>query len=263
MRRFSFLLLLAATSIAVPVFAQPKTREAATSAEDQKKAQEHFQKARDLYSSGRYGDALSELEIARALDPKAKDLVMNLGIVNEKLAKYDEAITAFRTFLDMDDITPAEKARAEGFIKRIEGAKKEQAARKPPPASSSAPPPSSAPTATPPRPDKTDAPTGRVDGLTIGAGVLAGVGFAAGATFGAFALAKRPKDFTTGRDGSYVDLQSQTDTAHTFAIIADIGLGVGVVAAIATLYLYFGRTKEPARAASTPWVVPTLRGLAF
>jgi tetratricopeptide (TPR) repeat protein len=260
MRRFSFLLLLALTSIAVPVFAQPRTREAATSAEDQKKAQEHFQKARELYSSGRYGDALSELEIARNLDPKAKDLVMNLGIVNEKLQKYDDAIAWFKTFLEMDDITPAEKSRAENFIKRIEGAKKEQAARKPPPppTTTATPTPTGAATNPPPPPESTE--RGRVDGLTIGAGVLAGAGLAAGATFGAIALGTRPNNFTTGTDGSYADLQSKTDNAHTFAIIADVGLGVAVVAGIAALYLYFGRTKEPTK---TGLIVPTARGFAF
>jgi tetratricopeptide (TPR) repeat protein len=260
MRRFSFLLLLALTSIAVPVFAQPRTREAATSAEDQKKAQEHFQKARELYSSGRYGDALSELEIARNLDPKAKDLVMNLGIVNEKLQKYDDAIAWFKTFLEMDDITPAEKARAENFIKRIEGAKKEQAARKPPPppTTTATPTPTGAATNPPPPPEPTE--RGRVDGLTIGAGVLAGVGLAAGATFGAIALGTRPNNFTTGTDGTFADLQSKTDDAHTFAIIADVSLGVAVVAGIAALYLYFGRTKEPTK---TGRIAPTARGFAF
>lgn len=258
LRRLSFLLFLAVTSVAVPVFAQPKTREAAVSAEDQKKAQEHFQKARDLYSSGRYGDALGELEIARGLDPKAKDLVMNLGIVNEKLQKYDDAIASFKTFLEMDDITPAEKSRAENFIKRIEGAKKDLAARNPPPKPSGSvtpPPPTSASTRPPPEPEN-----GRVDGATIGAGVIAGLGLAAGVTFGAIALAKRPSGFTTGTDGTYEDLQSQTDSAHTLAIVADISLGVGVVAAIATLYLYFGRTKEPSK---TGVITPTWRGFAF
>lgn len=217
-------------------------------ANNQKKAQEHFQKARDLYSQGSYRDALGELEVARGLDPKAKDLVMNLGIVNEKLGNYDDAIKWFRTFLDMSDITAAEKSRAEGFIKRIEGAKKEQVVKPTPPvptATTTAPPPPP-----PPPRDEENAPKGRVDGATIGVGAIAAVSLAAGTTFGVLALTKRPKDFVTGRDGTYADLQSKTDGAHTMATIADVGLGVGVVASIVTLYLYFGRTKDPARAAA-------------
>ena len=254
LRRFSFL-LLAALSFAIPAYAQPRA-----SAEDQKKAQEHFQKARELYSSGRYGDANTELEIARGLDPRAKDLVMNLGIVNEKLGRYDDAIKWFKTFLEMDDITAAEKGRAEGFIKRIDGAKKEQAAKHPVPSTSASapPPPTSAPTTTPP-PRTEPSENGRVDGATIAAGVVAGVGLAAGATFGIIALTSRPSEFQTGRDGTFDDLQSKTDSAHTMAIVADIGLGVGVVAAVAALYLYFGRSKEPSHTA----IVPTWRGISF
>lgn len=249
LRRLSSFLLLAATTVAVPAFADPRPAgAAAASADDQKKAQEHFQKARELYSSGRYGDALGELEIARSLDPKAKDLVMNLGIVNEKLGKYDEAISWFRTFLDLDDITAAEKSRAESFIRRIEGAKREQAAKNPPPPTTATAPTTTGPKASASAPDQTDAPRGRVDGATIAAGAVAGVGLATGITFGAIAIATRPSGFTTGTDGTYADLQSKTERAHTMAIVADIGFGVGVIAAVAALYLYFGRTKDPARA---------------
>src|SRR5262245_60991677 len=60
--------------------------------EDQAKAQQHFQRAKDLYLAGSYREAVAELEIARSLDPKAKDLVMNLGILHEKLGKYDAAV---------------------------------------------------------------------------------------------------------------------------------------------------------------------------
>ena len=244
MRRLFFLLVLVAavaTLSAGPASADVR--------DDQKKAQEHFQKARDLYSQGSYRDALGELEVARGLDPKAKDLVMNLGIVNEKLGNYDDAIKWFHTFLDMTDVTAAEKSRAEGFIKRIEGAKKEAAAKPPPP-----PPPATttAPAPPPPPPSRDDenAPKGRMDGATIGVGAIAAVGLAAGTTFGVLALTKRPTGFTTGQDGSYADLQSKTDSAHTMAIIADVSLGVGVVASIVTLYLYFGRTQDPAKAAA-------------
>lgn len=241
------LLLLAALSIAVPAVAQPRPE---PTTEDQRKAQEHFQKARDLYQTGNYREAIHELEVAHALDPKARDLVMNLAIVSEKLGKYDDALAYFKTFLEMDGVTPAERSKAEANMKRIEGAKQRDAARHPPPPASAAP---STSVATPPRPTSApssstpkDPPKGRVDGATIAAGAVAGVGLAAGATFGVLALTTRPSDFVTGRDGTYADLQSKTDSAHTFAIVADIALGVGIVAAVATIYLYFGRTKDAA-----------------
>lgn len=242
------LLLLAALSVAVPALAQPTPGTVTT--EDQRKAQDHFQKARELYQQGNYREARSELEIARGLDPKAKDLAMNLAIVSEKMGKYDEALGWFKTFLEMEGITPGERSKAEANVKRIEGAKREAAARNaanPSASSSAAAPPSAASSSTtaPSRPERpVEASKGRVDGATIAAGVIAGVGLAGGTALGVIALTQRPSDFMTGRDGTYADLQSKTDSAHTMAIACDIALGVGVVATIATLYLYFGRTND-------------------
>ncbi|MBX3229997.1 MAG: tetratricopeptide repeat protein [Labilithrix sp.] len=247
MTRWRRLLFLVAVLTMAPVSAVAQPAGGAVSAEDQRKAQEHFHKARELYGAGNYREAIHELEVARGLDPKAKDLVMNLAIVNEKAGKYDEALAWFKTYLEMDGITAAERSKAEANMKRIEGAKREHAARTPSPPASGTPAPPPSATASGAEPARTDPPKGRVDGATIAAGAIAGVGLAAGATFGILALTQRPNGFVTGRDGTFADLQSKTDGAHTMAIVADVALGVGVVATIATLYLYFGRTKEPAK----------------
>ncbi|HSO33736.1 MAG TPA: tetratricopeptide repeat protein [Labilithrix sp.] len=224
---------------------EPKTKE-------QLEAQQHFQRAKDLYQTGAYREAIAELESARLLDPKAKDLVFNLGIVHEKLGKFDEAITFFRQYMEMETVTTSERGKAENIIKRIEGAKREV---KPvaPAATGTAEP-------TPPAPAP-EVSRGRIDGATIGVGALAVVGLGLGATFGILAVANKPSsDFVTGRDGSYDDLKSKTDSAHTQAIISDVGFGVGIVAAAVTAYLYFGRTKEPAKRALAPSVVPVASG---
>jgi len=253
-------LCFAAVTVTVPVWAQhrsgsgPAPHPAATSSatplatpdtapqtEDQIKAQQHFQKAKELYQAGNYREAIAELEVARKLDPKAKDLVMNLGIVHEKLGKYDEAIGYLRSYLEMEGVSAAERVKVEGMIKRIEGAKKEApttptATATPTSTNTSAPPPP------PPPPSR-----GRVDAATIAVGTIAAVGLIGGGALGIYAITSRPSDgFVTGRDGSYANLQEKTDDAHTYAIIADIGLGVGIVAAIVTGYLYFGRMKDPA-----------------
>lgn len=253
MRRGSWIPLfcLAAATVSLPAFAQPRAGAAASETaaapqtDEQRKAQEHFQRARDLYQAGKYSEAISELEIARGLDPKAKDLVMNLGIVHERLGKYDDAIAHLKTYLEMDGVTPAERARVEAMIKRIEGAK------------DAAPSPALAPTAVEPPAEPAEpttpraAPTarGRVDALTITAGAIAAVGLGVGAGVGIYALSARPGDgFVTGRDGTYTELQQKANDAHTAAIVADVSLGVGVLASLATAWLYFGRTKEPASA---------------
>lgn len=227
--------------------ASPASPASAPSADDQAKAQQHFQRAKDLYQAGSYREAVAELEIARALDPKAKDLVMNLGILHEKLGKYDAALGFFKAYLEMDGITAAERTKAEGIIKRIEGAKKDAPPPSPPPPPSATvtPAPSASPPPSPPPPPRE---RGRVDGYTIAAGTVGAVGLVGGAVIGVFALSREPTDFVTGRDGSFATLQKQETDAHTIAIVADIALGVGVIGAAVTALLYFGRSKDPPKA---------------
>lgn len=252
-RGFRGLLLLAAVACAAPLPALAQRPPPPTTApstptepltEDQLKAQQHFQRAKDLYQQGAYREAAGELEIARALDPKAKDLVFNLGVVNERLGKFDEAIVAFQKFLEMDGVTAAERARTESIIKRIEGAKRELPTT--PTASAT-----TTPTSKPPEEDGKPPPKGRIDALTISAAAVGVVGLGVGIGFGVRALASQPNDFVTGRDGTYPDLQAKQESAHTSAVIADIGFAVGIVGAGAAAYLYFSRTKDPAKSRPT------------
>ena len=251
-RRLRILLgLLALVSSAVPLpalaqskpAAQPSTLGAdATSNEpktkEQLEAQQHFQRAKDLYQTGAYREAIAELEQARGLDPKAKDLVFNLGIVHEKVGKLDEAITFFRQYMEMEGVTGSERAKAENIIKRIEGAKREIPV---------APPTGSSGATDPQPPPVEETRNGRIDAATVTVGSVAVVGLGVGATFGILALSNKPSGFVTGRDGTYDALQSKTSDAHTQAIVADIGLGVGIAAALVTAYLYFGRPREAAK----------------
>jgi hypothetical protein len=254
-------LLIGVLALGLPAtaLAQPKPAAQAPAAEslteDQAKAQQHFQHAKELYQAGSYREAVEELESARALDPKAKDLVFNLGIVHEKLGKFDEAIADFQTYLEMDGVTPAERQKAESIIKRIEGAKREVHATTPTPASST---PHEATEPTPPAGDRpADKPAhGRIDAATIAAASVAVVGLGVGTAFGVRALSMRPSNFVTGRDGTYQDLKTQTDDAHTSAIVADVGFGVGIVGAVVATWLFFGRTKDPH--ATTATATPTL-----
>lgn len=250
---------LLATALAVPsaASAQPPgpgaggpSASPTVSAEDQARAQQHFQRAKDLYQAGSYREAITELEQARALDPKAKELVFNLGIVHEKLARFDEAIGYFQKYLEMEGVTPVERSKAESIIKRIEGAKREVQT----PSGSEAQRPTgpsegiaagdtggTGPAAEPAR--------GRVDAATIAAASVAVVGLGVGTVFGIRALALNPSSsFTTGKDGSYADLTRAADDAHGSAQIADVGLAVGVVGLVATAVLYFGRTRDAAPA---------------
>ncbi len=208
-------------------------------------AKEHFEHAKDLYQHGSYKEALVELKTARELDPNAKDLVYNLGVVSEKLGKIDDALKYFRTYLEMDDVTEAERTRAETTIKRLEGAKRMQ------PRDRDQPPPAPPPDQTPSR--------GKLDAWTISAGVLGVGGLTLGTIFGVAALAGRPSSgFVTGKDGTFQDLKSKADDAHTMAVAADISLIAGAVFTGLAAYLFFGRTNDVKRGSAKPSVTVTV-----
>jgi tetratricopeptide (TPR) repeat protein len=223
--------------------------------EAMKAAQNHMTKARALYEAGNYPDAIAELETARALDPYAKDLVFNLGIVHEKALHIEEALHFYKLYLDMD-IEPAERARAENIVKRLEGAR----AHITPTATATVT--VTAPPATTIIVNNGPPPHGRIDALTITSGLFALAGFGVGAGFGIAALGARPpSNYITGgpgdpnANGTYADLKAMVDQANTLAIIADIGFLTGLVFTGVTLGVYFGRTKKVT-------VAPMGRGIA-
>src|SRR5271170_3834692 len=122
-------LVLALLVRAVPAAAQPPPAANAGTPEAVAEARVHFAKGKELYQAGAYREAIAELEAARALDPKAKDLVFNLGVIHEKLGDINDALRFLRLYTQMD-LEPAEQARAETYIKRLEGAKAELDAKK-------------------------------------------------------------------------------------------------------------------------------------
>jgi tetratricopeptide (TPR) repeat protein len=206
-------------------------------AETTAKAQQHFQRARELYQAGSYHEAIAELEAANKLDPTAKDLVLNLATVHERAGEIDEAMHWMSSYLTME-LDAGERQRGEATMHRLEGAKKEIDAHRPPP------PPPPTPLKPPPVRVIQSPPHGRIDVLTVSALVVGVAGFGVGTYFGVRAVHDRPDGFVTGRDGTYADLVKRTDDAHKSAIYADIGFGVGIVGVVAATILYFSRTRH-------------------
>jgi tetratricopeptide (TPR) repeat protein len=253
-----------------------------TSAANVAAARKHFERARTYYGQGAYRDAIVELEAAHGLDPSAKDLVFNLGVVHEKLSDIDEALKWFRLYTTME-LLPQERDRADAYVRRLEGAKKEledklaaeqrtaQEPIQPPTDSTVGPPashlPSSAGGAALPAPrpalgSRVPGPTaGRIDGLTIGAGSLSAAGLVLGAVVGAKALVDRPPpNSTTSSEQSYEQFRNRVAQAHAEAVVADIGFGTALVAGVATAYLYFGRPRAPATATGSVVSLAPLSG---
>lgn len=214
-------------------------------------ARRHYDKARADYEQGAYREAIAELDAAHALDPTAKDLVFNLGVVHEKLGDIEDALQWFRLYANMN-LTPQEADRAGAYVRRLEGAKKElEQSKASPPMAPAAGAPSTPPAAAAPEPQP--ASHGRVDGLTIATAGIAAVGLLVGTTLAVKALSDQPPTgFVTGRDGTYTDLVNQTDQAHAEAVAADVAFGVGIAAGLACGYLYWMRPHAtPAKVGGT------------
>lgn len=212
-------------------------------------ARRHFDRARAFYGQGAYREAIGEFEAAHALDPSAKDLVFNLGVVHEKLADIEDALKWFKLYSTMN-LTAAERERADAYLKRLEGAKKELEAKQ----AAAAPATGAAlPLAPPllPPPQTGSPPAGRIDALTIGGASVTGASLVVGIVFAAKAEGDKPApNFVTGANGSYQNLVDRTNQSHQEAVVADVGFGVALAAAAATAYLYLARSRSPAAPAT-------------
>lgn len=225
-------------------------------------ARRHFDRGRAYYQQGAYREAIAEFEAAHALDPNAKDLVFNLGVVHEKLADIDDALKWFRLFASMN-ITDQERERVNAYLKRLEGAKKELDAKQAAAAAAAG----SSSTGAPPAPAPEKPQYGRIDGYTIAAASVAVVSLGAGIALGVKALTdKPPSNPVTSPNLTYNQLVSRTNQAHNEAIGADACFGVAVAAAAVTAYLYLARprsTPSPNMGSTTVSAAPITGGGAF
>lgn len=218
-----------------------------TSPDNVAAARQHFDRARDDYAQGAYREAIGELEAAHVLDPNAKDLVFNLGVVHEKLVDIDDALAWFRLYTTMQ-LTSQERERADAYIHRLEGAKKELDDKPAAEAARAPPTPQPPPLPSPERP----AITAR-DVLTVVTAIATVGALGVGIVMGVKALADRPPSpFITGQcagcNGTYADLVVRQDNAHQEAIVADIGLGIAALAGAGTAVLFFTRPRSASRA---------------
>jgi hypothetical protein len=225
-------------------------------------ARKHYDHAKALYKQGAYREAIIELENALKFDPSGKELVYNLAVLHEKLGDIDEALSYFQRYGTMD-LTQDERDKTEAAIKRLEGAKREVVGENPKPQVLQQQPPPPPPPPSPPAPVH-----GKIDVLTISAAALTVGGFAFGTAFALKAEAEKPPTgFVTGKDGTFGDLQNRATTAHNEAVVADVGFGIGAVAAVGTILLYALRTRPVDGATTTTGtsvsVVPLASGGAI
>lgn len=188
-------------------------------------AAEHFERALSWYRTGKYRQAVDELNLALERDPGGKDLVFNLALVQEKLGDLEGAIQSLVRFQSLEK-DPVELGRAEQAIERLRGVQAELATNRPQP---------ERPTpvcAAPPRL------RGKYDAWVVGAGGLAVTSFIVGAVFATRALVL----------GSGSDAESSRDSA----LIADFAFASSVLAGAGSVGLYLGRYADPPQQLALP-----------
>ena len=219
--------VVCAAWLAAIVFCCPQP--AAAEAEPDRALRLHDE-ARTLYSAGKYREAVNRLEQAVRLDPKAKVLFYNLGLIEEKLGRLDSAAGHYRECLALER-NPRERKQLERLIDRLEGAQRHAGLDKP--LDETSPRPSAAV-----RPSPDGSGPGGVSPWVWVTGAAAGSALAVGFILASRAAAVDPgKEATTSPGVSLADLQSDAAEAHTMAIGADVAFGVAFAATAATVVL--------------------------
>ncbi len=109
-----------------PGTSTPPTAAARANASNRELAVIHYERGRSLYAAGRYREAVVELETAYSLDRTGTNLLLNLGMVHERLGHIDLAILAYQRHMESVS-DPAERIRTQRILTRLRGARTELA----------------------------------------------------------------------------------------------------------------------------------------
>ena len=219
---------------AAPETARAQPRQSAPSRRELDEARQHFETALKSYSEGRYRAAIDELQKARRLDPRGKDLVYNLALVHEKLGELATALAYFDQYLAMET-DENERARTKASIVRLRGAMREAEREHAEPPSKATLPPFAPPPAMQGR-------RGVLDGWVWASGGLALTALLVGTVLGVRALALDPgQGEATGSGRSVDDVRDDSHRAHRSAVAADIAFAISLTSGAAGSLLYFGR----------------------
>jgi hypothetical protein len=259
--------VLTAVFVTPPAFAQgSKKKPSAEQSETDTEARRLFKEGDKQYAEGDYEGAVRAFEKAYQLS-KQPALKYNLANAYERLARYEEALDALKGYEphappDQRDVI---KRRIGKLRERVEQQNAERAkstTSEQPPAESgqAAPPPPHEQPAAPGASLSTESPPPVLGYVLIGVGAL---GIGAGTFFGIRALGSKSdaEELCVENAGALRCPESASDSLSSntrSAVIADVSIGVGLVAAAVGTYLVIksksaeSATSAQLRAAAGP-----------
>jgi len=217
--------------VSVVIGSASSHRASAQSAGDDERARMHFQSGRLHFEVGEYQEALAEFRAAYSLSHRAT-LLLNMANAEERLGLYADAVESLRTYL-ASTTDAEERARIERRAENLEARVREQEA-------SQSPAESPEPVATDSAASTTDAETSdssrHLAPALIAYGVAA-AGFVTMAVAGPLAVSE-DHALADGCGATASCSAADVASADRRALVADIGLGVGVAgAAVGTVLL--------------------------
>ena len=279
--RGGLLVLLATGFVAALTSAAAPLARAQETADE--RARVHFQAGRSYYDEGSYDRALSEFERAYELSQRHM-MLLNISSSHERLGRLDGAVESLTRYLELVPDT-ADRAvlerRLANLRRRLEA---QQAASAPPtnPAATTATgdPATAAPVAGGAVVEAPDGPGAQGDGTAVGEGsatgsdrdvqpdsggmptaalisyIAAGVGVVTFGVFGSLALSEE-SSVADGCGATRTCTDGDLASVHSLALLADIGLGVGLVGAVLGTALWLGGGSDDEDAAAVA-VVPVV-----
>jgi len=244
---------LVALLLAMPVEARKPKRQAASAADPQaEKLRDLYARGQAAFDAGSYETAIAVFEEAYGIS-KDPNLHFNIHLCHDRLEHYEEAIAALDRYVaESPDEDAADVARRKQSLEmrrdRAAQAKAEEAARAAE-AEVLEPAPEPEPMPEPPR-ERLFSPAA----WTLTA--VSATGFIVGITFGALSLTRKKSADCQDVDGETVCSGSGARDARdsrTFAIVSDVGIGVGAVAAVAVIAIVATRAARRRRADTTAW----------
>ncbi len=251
-RHLAMMSLIAMTGAALPAAAQSKD----DVAEQLKQLNE---RARDRYKAADYEGAIALFQEAYALEP-VPNLLFNIAKCHEKMRQWEEAISYYEQFIVAPEVDSETRQTVLQQIKQLREVQRIELAERDAASGASD---GQQDVVKPPAEPAPEGPNHTLAYTLMGTGGALVIG---GAVFGLLAMGQQS---TFDSATTLNDRRAARDSGQTYALIADIGYGVGVVAAGIGLVLWLtggeaeaqvaspqGDDKARTGAAVQPWVMP-------